>query len=76
MIIGPALPLDPAGHRSGRPDLLLRGPDRADGRPGYLPVEVKRHRVMEPLSGSGVPARVSTLERPLPAGPATFPSGP
>ncbi len=66
VIIGPALPLDPAGHRSGRPDLLVRGPARSDGGPGYLPVEVKRHRVMEPLGGSGVPARVSTLDHPLP----------
>ena len=66
VIVGPALPLDLAGHRSGRPDLLVRGPARDDGRPGYLPVEVKRHRVMEAFTGAGVAARLSTLDRPLP----------
>jgi len=66
VIVGPALPLDLAGHRSGRPDLLVRGPDRDDGGPGYVPVEVKRHRVMETFTGTGVAARLSTLDRPLP----------
>ena len=66
VIVGPALPLDLAGHRSGRPDLLVRGPARDDGGPGYLPVEVKRHRVMETFGGAGVAARLSTLDRPLP----------
>ncbi len=66
IILGPALPLDLAGHRSGRPDLLVRGPSRDDGGPGYLPVEVKRHRVMETFTGSGAAVRLSTLDRPLP----------
>ncbi|HEX2855882.1 MAG TPA: TM0106 family RecB-like putative nuclease [Propionibacteriaceae bacterium] len=66
VILGPALPLDLAGHRSGRPDLLVRGAARDDGGPGYLPVEVKRHRVMETFTGSGAAVRLSTLDRPLP----------
>jgi len=66
IILGPAPPLDLAGHRSGRPDLLVRGPALDGGGPGYLPVEVKRHRVMESFTGSGAAVRLSTLDRPLP----------
>ncbi|MGD7704658.1 TM0106 family RecB-like putative nuclease [Microlunatus sp. Y2014] len=46
-VVGGSLPIDTAGHRVGRVDLLLRGPDRPDGSAGYLPVEIKRHRVLE-----------------------------
>lgn len=46
-VIGGVLPLDVPGHRSGRPDLCLRGPDNAQGNPGYHPVQVKFHRVLE-----------------------------
>ncbi len=48
VIVGGTLPADPEGHRAGRPDLLVRGPDRADGRPGYHPAEVKAHKVLLP----------------------------
>ena len=46
VVVGGTLPADPAGHRVGRPDLLVRGADRADGRPGYHAVEVKAHKVL------------------------------
>lgn len=47
VIIGGLLPLDLTGHRSGRPDLLVRGADRADGRTGYHPVVLARRQVTE-----------------------------
>ena len=47
VLIGPLLPRDPVEHRSGRPDLLLRG---ADG--GYHPAEIKFHRVTDPRNGA------------------------
>lgn len=50
-ILGGALPLDKEGHRSGRADLLVRGDDTPDGRPGYWPVRVKNYRVLEKQIG-------------------------
>lgn len=47
VLIGPLLPRDPVGHRSGRPDLLLRDTDG-----GYHPAEIKFHRVMDPRNGT------------------------
>lgn len=47
VIIGGLLPLDPTGHRSGQPDLLIRGADRTDGRTGYHPVVIARRLVTE-----------------------------
>lgn len=44
VILGGQLPEDPHGHRSGAPALWVRGPDR-DGRPGYHPVSIERHKV-------------------------------
>ncbi len=49
-VIGALLPLDLAGHRSGRIDVLVRGEDRPDGRPGYNPVIVKAHRMTERIT--------------------------
>ena len=64
VIVFPSLPVDQVGHRCGRPDLLVRGPNRPDGRPGYLPVEAKRHKLLERRSGA--PAHlISDLEHPL-----------
>lgn len=51
VILGPVLPRDFAGHRSGSPDLLIRGEDTAQGRPGYLPVVVKLQKVLERRQG-------------------------
>ena len=64
VVIGPRLPVDAAGHRIGAPDLLVRGPNQADGRPGYLPVEVKRHRVVEMNNQNDQPGRFSRLTAP------------
>ncbi len=47
VIIHGIVPVDLAGHRSGRADLWVRGADAADGRPGYHPVEIKAHLVQE-----------------------------
>lgn len=51
IIIDGLLPLDLEGHRTGRPDLLVRGADAPDGRPGYLPVRIKPYRVLEKQTG-------------------------
>lgn len=61
VILGGVLPLDLAGHRSGRADLLVRGDDTADGRPGYWPVRVKHYRVLEKQLGCE-DLRYSTLD--------------
>lgn len=52
VIGGGVLPLDLAGHRSGRADLLVRGDDTPDGRPGYWPVRVKTYAVLEKQLGA------------------------
>ncbi len=62
-IIGGVLPLDLAGHRSGKADLWLRGPDATDGVPGYYPVEVKSHQILERRQGSET--FCSTLSTPF-----------
>lgn len=75
IIIKGILPLDLAGYRSGRPDLLLRGPDRHDGSPGYVPAEVKRHRMLERSGPSpDRPQFASSLERPLPGEAVELPA--
>jgi predicted RecB family nuclease len=48
-IVSGTLPVDLDGGRIGTPDLLLRGPDQAGGRPGYYPVVVKWHRIIHRL---------------------------
>ncbi|MGL4831254.1 MAG: nuclease, partial [Propionibacteriaceae bacterium] len=62
-IIGGALPLDLQGHRSGKADLWLRGPDTPAGTPGYYPVEVKSHQILE--RRQGYMASCSTLSQPF-----------
>ncbi len=61
LIIGGRLPDDVAGGRTGKPDLLVRGEDRPDGRPGYHPGDVKHHRTLQ--AGQG--ALVSGPEAPF-----------
>ena len=46
VVVGGVLPVDVEGHRSGAPDLLVRGADRADGRPGYHPALVVWHQTL------------------------------
>ena len=70
VIVGGVLPLDLDGHRSGRPDALVRGADTTEGAPGYWPLKVKPYRVRERQLGSAT-LQTSTLAnlralRPLP----------
>ncbi len=71
VIIGGCLPVDPAGHRAGYPDLVVRGADTADGRPAYHPVEVKFHKIIDrlrrtPIDDPGAGLRCSRLSAPGP----------
>lgn len=67
IIVDGLLPLDLDGHRCGRADLWVRGADTADGRPGYYPVMVKWHKMLERVTPGPThePLPVSTLERPF-----------
>ena len=73
LIIGGCLPVDPAGHRVGYPDLLVRGADTPSGAPAYHPAEVKWHKIVErvrrpAVEGEAAPAvRYSTFDKPAPA---------
>ena len=66
VIIGGLLPLDRHGHRSGRADVWIRGDDAEDGGPGYLPVMVKLHRMLERQTPgpSHEPFPISSLSDP------------
>ena len=59
VVIGGALPDDAGSHRAGRPDLLVYLGDRNDGRAGYVPVEIKSHRITKESSSGG--AQISPL---------------
>jgi len=78
VLLGPELAVDRAGHRVGRPDALVLGADRLDGRPCYHPVVVKFHKIADrhrPRPDEA-PPRVfaySHLERPGPAERAVLP---
>lgn len=72
VVVGPLLPLDLRGHRMGSPDLLVRGDDTATGRPGYHPVLVRWHKIIEParaVADGEEPASLActTLSRPRPS---------
>ena len=54
VVVGAVLPLDLAGHRSGAPDLLVRGADAGDGHPTYHPVLAVWHKVL--TTGTARPA--------------------
>ncbi|HEY9294172.1 MAG TPA: TM0106 family RecB-like putative nuclease [Microlunatus sp.] len=47
LIIGGLLPRAVEQHRSGRPDVLVRGADQPDGRPGYHVLLIKMHKIHE-----------------------------
>lgn len=47
VIAGGRLPIDHEGHRVGEPDLLVRHGE------GYLPIEVKAHKVLENVRKAG-----------------------
>lgn len=65
VIIAGALPRDLPGHRTGLADLWVRGADQPDGRPGYLPVEVKWHKVQEAARTEPFVTK-SSLRKPAP----------
>lgn len=44
VILGGRLPLDVAGRRVGKPDVLVRAEARSDGAWAYVPVDVKHHK--------------------------------
>jgi predicted RecB family nuclease len=75
VIVGGMLPLDLHGHRSGRADLWVRGEDAPDGGPGYLPVMVKLHRMLERQTPGPMhePFPVSPLEKPFRADAVAVP---
>jgi predicted RecB family nuclease len=63
LVVGGRLPDDPAGGRTGRPDVLLRVATGSDGVSGrYVPVEVKWHLGTEKRGKREVD--VSTLAEP------------
>jgi len=74
VILAGAVPADVPGHRRGLADAWVRGADRPDGRPGYLPVEVKWHKVQE-RAGRTVRTElpVSRLVRPAREAAETLP---
>jgi predicted RecB family nuclease len=72
LIIGGLLPRDLDHHRSGRPDVLVRGEDRPDGRPGYHVVDIKHHKIHERKKALAQPrpnssVLVSSFSSPAPA---------
>ena len=58
LIVAPLLPRDWAGHRSGRPSALLWVGD------GYVPLQVKFHRVWEMASPGDEPVLISAASEP------------
>lgn len=50
LIVSPRLPDDPAGHRTGSPDILVLE-SSPDGATGYRPVILARHRVLQSTGG-------------------------
>ncbi|AXE38064.1 TM0106 family RecB-like putative nuclease [Acidipropionibacterium virtanenii] len=47
VVIAPLLAASASGHRKGSPDALVQAGRTADGRPGYLPVHITPHPVLE-----------------------------
>ena len=64
VIIAPMLPRDWQGHRSARPDFLVRGADQADGSAGYHPAQVKFHKVLELRATAEAEVHGARLARP------------
>ena len=57
VVIAPLLPRDREHHRSGRPSLLVKAADES----GYVPVQIKFHRVLESQPPDGPLLAVSSL---------------
>lgn len=60
VIVAPLLPDDPAGHRTGTCDALIRDPDSG----GYWPVRAKPYRITEKQVGS-LELTTSTFDAPV-----------
>jgi len=61
LIVGGLLPRDVDHHRAGRPDVLIRGADREDGRPGYHVLEIKMHKIHERKKPTSIPRPNSSV---------------
>jgi predicted RecB family nuclease len=64
LILGPRLPWSLKGHRKGNPEALVRHVDREDGTPGYLPLRIKKHLVLERQKMAEPWVWVSRLDEP------------
>ena len=62
LILGGQLPYDPAGRRTGRPDILVRDGEAPTGRGtwAYLPVDVKHHLTLQDARNGSLGDRKST----------------
>ncbi len=72
LVIGGRLPVDRIGLRVGEPDLLLRADTFAPGAGGggYLPLDVKHHKTLDPKTKDDVAGTVTSDLETLFAGPA------
>lgn len=60
VVLGGWLPPDGDGRRTGKPDIVVRVPSRSG--PGYVPVDVKHHKVVQPGNDA---VAVSPVSRPF-----------
>lgn len=68
VILGGRLPVDEAGRRTGRPDVLVRAGTRPGGLATYLPVDVKHHKTLGPRERDNQgPGLLSALDHPSPS---------
>jgi len=72
LVIGGRLPVDRMAHRVGEPDLLLRADTFAPGARGggYLPVDVKHHKTLDPKPENDQSGAITSKLETLSAGPA------
>ncbi|CAN5604804.1 hypothetical protein BH10ACT1_BH10ACT1_19030 [soil metagenome] len=63
-VLAGALPVDEAGRRRCRPDVLVRAEQRPDGRWAYHPVAVRHRRTLDPGQLQSADALIATLDAP------------
>ncbi|AFV90422.1 TM0106 family RecB-like putative nuclease [Acidipropionibacterium acidipropionici] len=66
VVIAPVLPASERGHRTGSPDALVQAGRTPDGRPGYLPVIITPHAVLERHHTHAEFTWLSALDDPSP----------